>query len=224
MSGFQLASRLLVGEAMKIRMKGDTMRSIYVWQAPAAVLIIAFLAVAAGCSSAEPTDDPGVDRMGQYVLMNKGPEAEVAIGYRQADRSLGSEWLLLEVAMTSPLGQSAKVERSDVSVRTPAGTKVPLATQKEFGEAYSSLRPFLTAADIARDPMDYWPPRKQSCEIQFFVQPGAGVAFDEVNLNDFRACQGRFMFKIPGGVQPGRYVLTIELEESEIRIPFTLSG
>jgi hypothetical protein len=70
--------------------------------------------------------------------------------------------------------------------------------------------------------MDYWPPRKQQCAIRFFVAPGEGVAFDEVTVNDFRACQGRFFFRVPGGVQAGRYVLAIDLEESEIRIPFTL--
>jgi len=72
--------------------------------------------------------------------------------------------------------------------------------------------------------MDYWPPRKQKCAIRFFVAPGSGVSFDEFTVNDFRVCEGRFFFRIPGGVQPGRYVLTIELEESEIRVPIPLEG
>jgi hypothetical protein len=175
-----------------------------------------------GCSSAQPTGDPGVDRVGRYMLMNKGPEAEFVIGYRHAQNNLGSDWLLLEVAFTSPIGQTATVKRDLVSVRTPTGTTVPLATQKEFGEAFSDLRPFLNAADIARDPMDYWPPRKQTRALQFFADPGTGVVFNEVTVNDFRAFQGRFMFRIPGGVQAGRYVLSVELEESEVEIPFTL--
>lgn len=198
------------------------MRSIHLLRRPAVVVIMALAATALGCTSAVPTDDPGVDRMGQYVLMNKGPEAEVAIGYRHAENNLGSGWLLLEVAVTSPPGQTATIERGDVSLRTPGGATVPLATQSEFGAAFSELRPFITAANVARDPMDYWPPRKQQCAIRFFVAPGEGVAFDEVTVNDFRACQGRFFFRVPGGVQAGRYVLAIDLEESEIRIPFTL--
>jgi len=185
--------------------------------------LLALVAVAStGCSSAQPTDDPGVDRMGQYILMNKGPEAEVVVGYRHAENNLGSEWLLLEMAVSSPAGQTARIKRENVSVKTPAGLTVPLATQREFGQAYAtSLRPFVKAADVVRDPMDYWPPRKQQCPIQFFVPPGEGVSFDEVSVNDFRACEGRFFFNIPGGVQTGRYVLTIDLQESEIRIPFT---
>ncbi|MEE4273587.1 MAG: hypothetical protein V2I67_18070 [Thermoanaerobaculales bacterium] len=187
-------------------------------------LILAALAsfVLMGCSSLEPTDDPGVERAGRYVLINKGPEAEVAVGYRHAQNNLGSEWLLLEAAVTSPPGQTARILREKVSVRTPAGAVVSLATQKDFNESYSSLQAFLRSADVVRDPMDYWPPRKQDCAFRFFVAPGQGVSFDEFSVNDFRACQGRLLFDVPGGVQPGRYVLSIDLEESEVEIPFTL--
>jgi hypothetical protein len=190
------------------------------------LLLAGALAVltAAGCSSAQPTDDPGVDRLGQYTLITKGPEAEVALGYRYAQSNLGADWLLLEVAATSPSGQTATFERDRISVRTPAGATIPLATQAEFGADYSKLRPSLNKADIARDPMDYWPPRKQTIPLRFFAAPGTGVVFDEITVNDFRAVQGRLMFKVPGGVQPGRYVLSMELEESEVRIPFTLEN
>lgn len=200
-------------------MKGDAMISMDVRK----VLALGFITFAlVGCSSAQPTDDPGIDRLGQYVLMNKGPEAEVAVGYRYAANNLGSQWLLLEMAMTSPSGQTATIKRENVSVTTPTGSTIPLATQREFNEAYSSLQSVVRAADVVRDPMGYWPPRKVDFPMKFFVVPGQGVAFDEFSINDFRAAQGRFFFEIPGGVQAGRYVLDIDLEESEVRIPFTL--
>lgn len=176
-----------------------------------------------GCSSAQPTDDPGIDRMGKYIVMNKGSQAEVAIGYRYAQKSLGSQWLLLEMAMTSPPKQTAVMRREDVAVKTPAGETVPLATQREFNQAYGTLQPVLRAADVARDPMNYWPPRKSICEIRFFSVPGTSVSFDEVTVNDFRACEGRFLFNIPDGVQAGRYVLTMKLDKSEIEIPITFT-
>lgn len=200
------------------------MTSIDIKKAAAACLVLVAVMGGLACSSAEPTDDPGVDRMGQYLLMNKGPEAEVVVGYRYAQQTLGAEWLLLEIAMTSPPNQTARILRSNVSIKTPGGKVVPLATQTEFNEAYGGLQSRIRAADVVRDPMDYWPPRKQTCEIRFFTAPGAGVVFDEVTVNDFRACQGRFFFKIPGGVQAGRYVLSIDLEESEISIPIPLEN
>jgi hypothetical protein len=54
------------------------------------------------------------------------------------------------------------------------------------------------------------------------VAPGEGVVFNEVTLNDRRACYGRLFFNVSGGIQPGRWVFGVDLPESEIRIPFEL--
>ncbi len=176
----------------------------------------------AGCSSATPTDTPGVDRLGQYILRQEGPELWVVLGYRFATSQLGDEWLILDVNMTSPNGQTATVKRENVFVQTAGGTKIPVATQKEFNEAYGGLRPTIARADIDRDPLDYFPPNRQDCVLQFFTIPGAGVSYDEVTLNNFRACYGRLFFKVNGGIQAGRWVFGVDLPESDIRIPFEL--
>jgi hypothetical protein len=184
-------------------------------------MLIAVVALA-GCSSAVPTGDPGVDRLGEYILRQEGPEVDAVLGYRFASSSIGDDWLILEVALTSPDGQSATINRDNVFVRTPGGERVPMATQREFGEAYPELRPTLQKAAVARDPMDYFTAKRRDCAVGFFTAPGAGVVFDELTLNDRRGCQGQLFFRVPGGIQPGRYVLGIDLEESEIRIPFTI--
>lgn len=181
--------------------------------------VVAFV----GCSSTTKTEDPGIDRVGKYIVMNKSSQAEVAVGYRYAQKAMGSEWLVLEIAATSPPKETAVMRREKISVTTPAGETVLLATQREFNEAYGSLQSIMQAADVARDPMNYWPPRKTICEIRFFQEPGTSVSFDEVSVNDFRACEGRFLFDIPGGVQAGRYVLTMDLDKSTVEIPITLT-
>ena len=202
-------------------MKGDAMNSIDIKRIPTLSLVVAAVISLVGCSSAKPTDDPGVDRMGDFMLMNKGSEAETLIGYRYAQQNPGSEWLLLEVAMTSPPNQTATIDRENVSVTTPAGETIPLATQRDVNEAWGVLMPIVNAADVVRDPMNYWQPRKRIFLMRFYVTPGDGVSFNEFSVNDFRVCEGRFLFNIPEGVQAGRYVLAIDLEESEIRIPIT---
>ena len=187
------------------------------------LLVVAFISLA-GCSSAEPTDDPGVDRMGKFILMNKGTEAETVIGYRYAQQNLGAPWLLLEAAMTSPPNQTATIKRERVSLTTPAGETIPLATQKDVNEAWGVVMPIVNAADVAKDPVNYWQPRKKTLLMRFYVAPGSGISYDEFSVNDFRVCEGRFLFEIPGGVQAGRYVLTIGLEESDVIIPITFEG
>jgi hypothetical protein len=175
-----------------------------------------------GCSTATPTDTPGVDRMGAYVLKQFGPELWTVLGYRFANSQLGDEWMILEVGLSSPNGQSAEVTREEIFLLSPSGNRIPLATQRQFNEAWGSLRPVIQRANVDRDPLEYFPPSRIECPIQFFVAPGQGVSFDQVTLNDRRGCFGRLFFDVSGGIQAGRWVLGIDLEESEIRIPFEL--
>jgi hypothetical protein len=189
------------------------------------VTILALIGLAAttvSCSSTTPTDTPGVERMGRYVLRQYGPELWTVLGYKFANSQIGGEWMILEVGLSSPNGQSADVSRENVFLRAPDGTRVALMTQPEFNEAYATLRPIISQADVNRDPLDYFPPSREDCPIRFFSTPGQGVVFEEVSLNDRRGCFGRLYFRVSGGIQPGRWVLGIDLPESEIRIPFDL--
>ena len=203
-------------------MKGDRMKTTF---SRIVVVIVAVAGVAVtltGCSTATPTDTPGVDRMGQYVLKQFGPELWTVLGYRFANSQLGDEWMILEIGLSSPNGQSAKVAREDIFLLSPSGNRIPLATQKQFNEAWGSLRSTIEKANVNRDPLEYFPPSRIECAIQFFVTPGQGVSFDEVTVNFRRGCFGRLYINVPGGIQAGRWVLGIDLEESEIRIPFEL--
>jgi len=37
-------------------------------------------------------------------------------------------------------------------------------------------------------------------------------------------CSGPLVFKVPGGIQPGRWRLIIEQEESRVDVPFELEA
>ncbi len=177
-----------------------------------------------GCSSAKPTDDPGIDRVGKYIVKSETSDLEVVIGYRYAQQNLGSPWLLLEAATTSPPNKTATIKREEVSVTTPAGETIPLATQNDVNNAWGVVMPIVNAADIARDPMNYWAPRVKTLLMRFYVAPGDGVSYDEFSVNNFRVCQGRFLFEIPGGVQAGRYVVNIDQPGGGISIPITFEN
>ena len=186
------------------------------------LLVLALIAVPFGCSSATATDTPGVDRMGQYILRQYGPELWTVFAYKFANSQIGEEWMILEVALTATPGQVATVTRENVYLRAPGGDRIQLPTQKDFNEVFGSLQSTIARANVNRDPLDYFPPDREECALQFFVIPGGGVSFDEVVVNQFRGCFGRLYIKVPGGIQPGRWVFGIDLPESEIRIPFEL--
>jgi hypothetical protein len=203
-------------------MKGVEMKTKASKAVVAAMVVLGLALTITGCSTATPTDTPGVDRMGEYVLKQFGPELWVVLGYRFANSQMGDEWMILELALSSPNGQTAEVTREEIYLLSPSGKRIPLPTQKQFNEAWGSLRSTIERANVNRDPLGYFPQRPEECAIQFFVTPGQGVSFDQVTLNDRRECFGRLFFDVPGGIQSGRWVLGIDLEESEIRIPFEL--
>lgn len=185
-----------------------------------AAAVAGVLALAA-CSTAVPTETPGVERVGATVLRYKGPEIEAVIGYRFAGENLGADWLILDLATTA-VSAPVEIRRDRIFLRTPAGETIPLATQEEFAQAYAGLRSTLMRAAIASDPLDYFRGRRP-CGLQLFTTPGEGLTFPSVTVSDRMACSGRLFFFVPGGVQAGHYVFAIDLPESKVRIPFLLA-
>jgi hypothetical protein len=176
------------------------------------------------CSSARSTDSTEIQRVGAYVQRHSGPQLDAVIGYRYAATHLGDEWLILDLAVRGQLGATGRIERTNVFVIAPNGTRIPLATQRELANAYSELRPVLRQVAIGADPVDTFPASLERTPLQLFVEPGRGITFDTITLNDRRVAAGRIFFRVPGGVQAGPWTFVIELEESEVRVPFELRG
>lgn len=176
-----------------------------------------------GCSTGAPTGVPGVEKVGATVLRYRGPEVELALGYRFATLSVGEEWLMLDVAMTAAPGKVVEVKREGVFVITPQGERLPLARQEQFAAAYATLQPTLRRAALAADPLGYFN-REMQCTLGFFAAPGETLVYPSVYLDDRRVCEGRLYFLVPGGVQPGLWTLGIDLVETKVRVPFLLEA
>jgi hypothetical protein len=179
------------------------------------------LATTLACSTATPTQTTGVDRIGRTMLRYRGPELEVTLSYGFANANLGEEWLFVDTSITGNVRESVEVKREKVAVRTPSGDIVPLASQREFGEAYGKLAATLARADIAYQPIGNYPERRE-VGLNFLVVPGTGIALESVWVNDQNVAIGRLFFDLPMGIQAGPYELQIDLEETKIRIPFRL--
>ena len=106
-------------------MKGDRMKTTFSRIVVVIVAVAGAAVTLTGCSTATPTDTPGVDRMGQYVLKQFGPELWTVLGYRFANSQLGDEWMILEIGLSSPNGQSAKVAREDIFLLSPDDGALP---------------------------------------------------------------------------------------------------
>jgi hypothetical protein len=174
----------------------------------------------------QPTVPEKFSIQGEFVRVAYNNEGFVTVGYRVANGSVGEEWMLLDAGITVRAGVKAyDLKREAISLKTPDGKTIPLATQKEYAEAF--YLPALTKrAQVTRDNLNYFPVEvNKACALLFFSdlgRPQAPPAFEQVDLTDNRACLGRLFFKVPGGIQTGQHWLVVKFAQSEIQVPFRI--
>jgi hypothetical protein len=171
---------------------------------------------------------PGVPQImtleGEFIRIAYNNEGYVSLGYRVANESLGQEWMLLDVGMTVRGGQPAyKLTRAALSVDTPGGQKIPLATNQEYLNV--DLRGIEMRAKTVPDDIGYFPPEAsdKACHISLFAPTGSATrAFDDIDLQSSRGCLGRLYFRIPGGIKYGQHWLNVQFKNSLVRVPFRI--
>ena len=178
-----------------------------------------------GCatSPAPSASNPGTQEIHRNAVLHEGPELVAAVTYLQGKNSVAEERLILAAELTSPRGSGPNVvSRSDISVRTPDGRRLALISQDEYRRKFARLRiPVERTLEFL--PLLYrYLPTRLPCDRWYLVSPPENIAFDEIPINSSQTCSGPLVFSVPGGVQPGRWRLVIELEESRADIPFII--
>ena len=180
---------------------------------------------ACATSSGPGATEPGVREVSRYALIHEGPELVVSLGFFEATRRIGDEWLIVAVEFTSSAGGGRTIiSNSDISAIAPDGRRIALTSQEEFRKSYGDIRVALDRALRSLPILGRYDRSEMPCDRWFLADPFAGFAYDEVFVNTFQLCSGPLVFKVVGGVQPGRWRLIIELEESRVDIPFELEG
>ncbi len=168
---------------------------------------------------------PGVPQImtleGKFVRAAYNNEGYVIIGYQIVNRSIGEEWVRLEVGM-SLLGDTPdfKLTREALSLETPDGKTTPLASVEDYRSA--NMQAMESRAKVQRDSINYFPPMaNQACRIGFFSQLNQrAMPWDEVELSTRRACLGQIYFHPPTKITYGQYWLNVKFEKSLVRVPF----
>jgi hypothetical protein len=177
-----------------------------------------------GCSSGGGnTRDPEIKEHGKYVVEYRGPELTLEITHRWADSSLGDEWMVLGLTMTGSGGSQGRVDLENISMRTPGGyTLIPI-TREEFRHNFQMLRSAIRRSDAWNAPAETFGGARQPCTRWFYAPPG-DLGHKTLYMNPAQICFGPMVFQVPGGIQPGRYVFIVKLEESDVRVPFTIGA
>jgi hypothetical protein len=193
----------------------------------AKLLILGLLvAVGLGCASSKDSgrnraDEPVIKQSNRTRVYYRGIELEAELDYYWADRHLGDEYLILKLSMAG-IGPSTTVDGKAIRVRTPNGYRIPLPDQEEFLQIYPTLRVTLDAARAWVGPTGKFAGSLSPCGY-WFIQPRGTTNFGRyLSVTPLRVCYGPLVFQVPIGVQPGRWVLEIDLQESDVRIPFVL--
>jgi hypothetical protein len=177
-----------------------------------------------GCaSSATHSSRPGVTQIGKTMTRSVGPDLEAILGYQFANSSLGEEWLVVDLALTGLRSEAVEVRQEAIRIVTPDGRRIQLPTQQEFLTAYPEIQSFMRRAAIASQPLEATRGGKRPCALDFLRVPESGYTTrTAIWINDRELCVGMLAFPVRGGIQPGRWRLVIEFEESELEVPFAL--
>lgn len=167
--------------------------------------------------------EPGVSEVVGYerlfVRSAYNDEGYVVIGFHPANRSIGEDWLIVDVGVTVfDTVPRFELNRAAFALEMPGGMVVPLATVSEQRAAR------LPKAERIYDAVGYFPRRAYvSCDLGFFPPlDSLEWTFAAVELNPDRACIGRLYFRIPGGIALGEHWLEVKFPGSVVRVPFTI--
>ena len=171
--------------------------------------------------------EPGVPQImtmeGRYVRAAYNNEGYVILGFQLANASVGEEWMLLEIgASLMEKVPDYQLIREAISLTTPDGKAIPLATLEEYRSAH--LQALESRAKVTKDSINYFPPwAYEACRIGFFAQLEDRVKpWDFVELSPRRGCMGRLFFRVPGGIKYGQHWLDVKFEKSLVRVPFRI--
>ena len=160
-------------------------------------LVIAVAILSAGCTGSVPTAVDGISNPTDTSALATGPDAHVFVDAGYASTRLGDRWLVLEAVLSARSGRRIEVSRDAITVRTPSGLTLPLATQQEYAESYGDIRAAQLHPAVAEpSPRLFGAPRR-SCGRWFFTPPAEGFAADSL-LIEIDAASNTFAAKWDG--------------------------
>jgi hypothetical protein len=187
---------------------------------PSKIVLLGLCILCFGCASSSTPTEPGLRQISDHIVVYAGVEISVELNYRWANNNMGDEWMILQLSLSGGQRRSAEVSRDAITLRSPRGTTIPLPQPNEFRRVQLERRFDFERADAWAGPATFFSSHRAPCGRWLFSPPGGGLAFEKLYLTPFDWCSGPIAFQIPGGYQPGEWVLKIDLEEERVRVPF----
>jgi hypothetical protein len=188
------------------------------------ILITGIITVAGITGLAAAQESPNVRHPGKYIAEYKDDKVQVVLGLRYANTKFPSEWLLLQAAVSATGNKPIRIDREDVALVVPGGTRVQMASQKALAEGLPTARRDFQEADVKQDPIEGYfvgPSRQQ--RLGFFAVPTEQITYEQVTTDRSTIAEGYLFFRAPNEkLPPGRYVLEIFNKDVDVKLPFWL--
>ena len=95
---------------------------------------------------------------GKFVRMAYNNEGYVILGYQIANRTIGDDWIMLDVGLTlMERVPDYTLKRDALSLDTPDAT-LPLPSIAEYRENSAKVQPLQNRLKVQRDSINYFPP------------------------------------------------------------------
>jgi hypothetical protein len=196
-----------------------------------AAVSLAALAAVHASNQQQPSvqiPQPGVPQImtleGKFVRVAYNNEGYVILGYQIANRTIGQDWIMLDVGITlMERTPNYTLKREALSLDTPDGT-VPLPSIEEYQANSAKVQPLQNRLKVQRDSINYFPPWTSGVNrLGFFADLGSrAMPWDQAEVGNNRACMGQLYFHVPGGTKYGQYWLNVKFARSVVRVPFRL--
>ena len=139
---------------------------------------------------------PGVPEImtleGKFVRVAYNNEGYVILGYQIANRTIGHDWIMLDVGITlMERVHDYTLTRDAVSLDTPDGA-LPLPSIEEYRENESKVQPLQNRLKVQRDSIDYFPPWTNGVNrLGFFSDLGSrAMPWDQAEVTNVPRLHG----------------------------------
>jgi hypothetical protein len=186
-----------------------------------AALIGGMLLGAVAATAAEP---PNVKRLGKTVAQFKDDKIQVAVSWKYPSLHADEKWAFFET-WAMPVGNPpVKINREDITLFFPDGTRISLPNQKSLIGGLPDIRRVLAVGNVSRDPMGaYFWARQRLYRLGLHEVPTTATAFNFCALGSRDAAYGDLFFESPkGNWEKGLYTLEIKNKEIDVKIPIAL--
>ncbi|MFI5181667.1 MAG: hypothetical protein ACHQPI_09770 [Thermoanaerobaculia bacterium] len=175
-----------------------------------------------GLSSA--VDAPNVKRLGKTIGQYKDDVIQVAVSWRYAQINPKERWTFFETWMMPAGNNGLDINREDIALYLPDGTRIPLPSQKTLTEGLPDIRRVETIGDVTREPMEgYFTSRNGLLRLGFHEIPGTAITFDSRGIPSRWATYGDLFFPNPTGKwEKGIYTFTVKNKQVDVKIPMPI--